>query len=33
MTGSAGGYATKELAKTAAGATGSIKSGNGRWNW
>ena len=29
MTGDANGYATKELAKTAAGATGSIKSGNG----
>ena len=29
MTGSTGGYATKELAKAAAGATGSIKSGNG----
>ena len=29
MTGNTGGYATKELAKAAAGATGSIKSGNG----
>ena len=29
MTGSTTGYATKELAKAAAGATGSIKSGNG----
>ena len=29
MTGSTAGYATKELAKAAAGATGSIKSGNG----
>ena len=29
MTGDSNGYATKELAKTAAGATGSIKSGNG----
>ena len=29
MTGSTSGYATKELAKAAAGATGSIKSGNG----
>ena len=29
MTGDSTGYATKELAKTAAGATGSIKSGNG----
>ena len=29
MTGDANGYATKELAKTAAGVTGSIKSGNG----
>ena len=29
MTGNTSGYATKELAKAAAGATGSIKSGNG----
>ena len=29
MTGNTNGYATKELAKAAAGATGSIKSGNG----
>ena len=29
MTGNTAGYATKELAKAAAGATGSIKSGNG----
>ena len=29
MTGSTSGYATKELAKAAAGTTGSIKSGNG----
>ena len=29
MTGNNAGYATKELAKAAAGATGSIKSGNG----